>query len=174
LEAKINADTDPAVLKTDIESITKSYRIYALVIPQGAVLASADRLLMLADSLTALNAKLQTRITAAQTAGKNVSALQTLSADMVAKIADARVQAQAAITLTSSLTPDNGDQAKFEANKKALQDARTKLHAGEKDLKDARKDAGDITKGIKSFHLKASGTASTTATTTRHNEDHHD
>src|SRR5665213_2400081 len=43
LAGKVDADTDAATLKTDVQSITKSYRVFALVMPQAAIQAAADR-----------------------------------------------------------------------------------------------------------------------------------
>src|SRR5258708_1750371 len=42
LKAKIDADTDSATLKSDVQSITGSYRVFALVLPQGRIAAFAD------------------------------------------------------------------------------------------------------------------------------------
>ncbi|MDP2648967.1 MAG: hypothetical protein Q8P19_03660, partial [bacterium] len=48
LNAKIAADTDIDTLRTDIHSITASYRIFALVMPQGRILVAADHIQTLA------------------------------------------------------------------------------------------------------------------------------
>lgn len=156
LKAKIAADTDNAVLKADIQSITKSYRIYLLVLPQGRITAAADRIMGTSAILTELAGKLQVRITEAQAAGKDTTALTASLTDMNAKIADANVQANAAITLIANLKPDNGDKAVFEANQKALKDARAKIKLGTTDLQAARKDAGSIIKGLSAMNIKAS------------------
>lgn len=153
LKAKITADTDAAALKADIQSITKSYRIYLLVLPQGRITAAADRIMGTSTLLTELAGKLQVRITEAQTAGKDTTAFTANLTDMNAKIADANVQANAAITLIANLKPDNGDKTVFEANQKALKDARAKIKLGTADLQAARKDAGSIVKGLASFKL---------------------
>jgi len=144
LKAKIAADTDDATLKADIQSITKSYRIYMLVMPQAAILATADRVMTTTDLMTELNTKLKTRIDAAATAGKDVSAVTTSYTSMQAHVADAKVHAQAAIDLSATLKADNGTDAVMTANQQALKDARAKLNAARDDLKAARKDAASI------------------------------
>ena len=149
LEAKIAADTDAATLKADVQSITKSYRIFALIIPQGAIAAAADRIEAIAASSTELSAKLSTRITAAGAAGKDTTAMTTSLSDMNAKIADANTQAQAAVSETASLQPDNGDKTVMTSNTAALKDARSKIQAAEKDLKAAKADAESIVKAVK-------------------------
>lgn len=163
LKSKINADTDAATLKTDVQAITQSYRIYALVLPQGHIAAEADRVVVLASMLTTLGTKLQSRITDAQNSGAEVGPLTTALSDMSTKLKDASDQAQAAMALIVSLTPDNGDATKLKSNNAALQSARSDLKTAQKDLQAARKDADTILKGLK--NLKPSASASTTPAT---------
>ena len=160
LRGTIAAETDMQALKEEMKSITQSYRIFMLVIPQGHIKVAADKIHTAADTLTALSVKLTARITAAQQAGKDVAALLSAHADMDAKIADAKVQADAAVALVANLSPDNGDKAKMDANKQALKDARAKIQAGLKALQAARADGKQIVNGIKAFHLDTSATTS--------------
>ncbi len=148
LKTKISTETGEA-LKTDAKSITGSYRVYMLVMPQARIIVAADKELSIADMMATLSGKLQTRISAKASAGADVTALQKSLTDMNAKIADAKVQAQAAITLVANLTPDQNDKTKMEANKKALTDARAKLKAAHEDLKDARELALSIVVTLK-------------------------
>ncbi len=164
LKTKIDAETDVAGLRTDAKSITSSYRIFALIIPQGHIIAAADRVDTIVTNMTSIGTKLQARITAAQTAGKDVTALQTLLVDFNAKVADAKVQADASQVLIAGLTPDAGDQAKFDANKKTLLDAQAKVKLSVSDLKAARKDAEDILTAIRAFHIDASATTTASST----------
>jgi hypothetical protein len=98
---------------------------------------------------TALTAKLQARITAAQAAGSDVSAATTALADFSAKLADAKNQADAAVAETANLSVDNGDKSVLAANNAALKDARAKLVLAEKALKAAEADARTIAKVLK-------------------------
>jgi len=134
LKAKIDADTDITVLRTDVKSIIASYRIFMLIIPRGHIVAAADRMSTLVDDMTALGTKIEKRITAAQTAGKDVTALNALLADFTAKLADAKTQSQAAITKVVSLNPDNGDTAVMQANTATLKAARADIKVGTQDL----------------------------------------
>ncbi len=161
LQTKVAADTDLPTLRTDLQSITKSYRIYLLVIPQGAITAATDRVLTIVDNLSIIATKLQTRITAAQSAGSDVAALQTSLTDLSTKVSDAQTQAQTAVAEISGLTPDQGDPTKLQANTQMLKDARSKLKTAMSDLQAARQDAVSIVK-----ELKAMGGIGTTATTT--------
>jgi hypothetical protein len=163
LKTKIDADTDSAVLKTDVKSITDSYRIYALIMPQFSIFAAADRISTISDAMASTSVKLAVRITAAQTAGKNVTSLQASLTDLNAKTADAKVQAAAAISLVTGLMPDGGDKAKAATNRQALVDARAKIKAGTGDLQTARKDANVIMRGLKTFNLEVKATSTVEA-----------
>ncbi len=164
LKTKIAADTDVATLKTDVQSITKAYRIYALVLPQIQIIAAADRLASTTDLLTAFAVKLQTRITAAQTAGKDTTNLANLLTDANNKITDANNQSLNAMTGVISLKPDNGDKTVMTANTAALKAARANIKTGTQDLKTAYSDGMKIQAGLRAFEEKnATSTASTTA-----------
>ncbi len=168
LQAQIAADAQAqstSSLKTDIQSITKAYRIFMLVIPQGALEAAADRILNVADAMSTLAGKLQTRVSDVQAAGKDTSSTVSVFADMNAKIADAKTQDQAAVTEVSALKPDNGDQTVMQANVKAMQDARSKIRAAQQDLVAARKDAGAIVRILASWNASAESTTTFSATT---------
>lgn len=166
LQAKIEADTDIDMLKANIKSIGESYRIFMLILPQGRITTAADSIHITAGTLSTLAGKLDTRIKDAQAKGKDVTAAATLLADMNAKIADAKVQADAAVSVTATLKPDDGDKTTMDANKKALKDAQAKLKAAREDLKAARKAAGDIVKSLKEMKTDATVAATTTTTTT--------
>jgi chromosome segregation ATPase len=163
LDAKIQADTDAATLKTDVQSITQSYRVYALVLPQIRMAAAADRAIAIVAMMQTLGTKLNARIQAAATAGANVTALQTALNDLATKISDANTQAQASVTTTASLAPDNGDTTKMASNTAALKQGRANLTTVAADLKAARADVATITKGLKAIGpINAGATASST------------
>ena len=158
LKAKIVADTDLATLKTDAQSITKSYRIYMLVMPSTRIIAAADRVVNIVDEMMAIGTKLSTRITEAGTAGNDVTKLNAALTDFNAKLADAKTQATAAIAGISGLTPDNGDKTKMDANTAALKAAREKIKTATTDLKAARADIKTIVEGLKAFKKVATTT----------------
>lgn len=162
LKTKIAADTDEATLKADVQSITQSYRVYALVMPQSRIAAAADREVTLITMFNTLGQKLQARIAAQQNAGADVSKLLAALTDMSNQLKDANTQAQAAVSVSATLTPDNGDKTKMAQNTSALHTGRADIQAAQKDLVAARKDVATILAG-----LKAQGTAqaSTTAQT---------
>lgn len=161
LKGKIDADTDLTTAQNDEKSILGSFRIYALVIPQGYIAAAVDRVMTISQMMTAVGVKIQARITADQAAGKNVTALQASLTDYNTKIADAQVQATAAQNGIAGLVPDGGDKTKLEANTTALKAARGDIKTASADLKAARKDAGDIIKGLRALGGSVNATSTT-------------
>ena len=149
LKAKIDADTDMAILKTDVQSITKSERVYMLVVPQTAILSAADRINTVATMLSGIQAKLASRLAALPAGGSNPTLNSDLS-DMQAQINNALTEAQSATSDVANLQADNGVQSTLAANNVALKNARAKIVNAQKDLKAAQKDARDILQGLKS------------------------
>ncbi len=173
LQAKIQADASStpvgtrgalassSVLRQDYQSITKDYRIYALVIPQVRILAAADRATTIISSLTTLSAKLQSRLATASAAGKNVSSQQATLADLNSKIADATTQVAAAINAVSNLVPDNGNTAIAGTNEKAIKTGQAAITAVEKDIQGANKDAHTVLASVQT--MPTAQASSTTA-----------
>jgi hypothetical protein len=164
LKTKIDADTDVTAARTDDQSIFNDYRIYALVIPQGWLLASGDRVSTINGLMMDIGVKLQARISADQAAGKDVTALIATQSDMNAKIADSQKQVAAAQARISVLTPDQGDTTKAAANKAALVAARADIKVATQDLSSARADIAKVMKGLKSMDASMSATTTTTVT----------
>jgi hypothetical protein len=150
LRTKISSETGEA-LKADVKTITGSYRIYMMVIPQIRILAAADRAQTVAASMAELSVKLEARIVAAEAAGTVMTNERAALADMKLKIADAKVQATAATNLVVGLVPDEKDKAKMAANEQAIVAARAKLKIAHDDLKDAHKDAKIIVGEVKKY-----------------------
>ncbi len=148
LRLKISSESATSTLKIDTKSITEGHRIFALVEPKIQILASADRELIIADMLDVVLNKINARI-ASSTVLMGNTKIKTLIDEMGLKIADIRVQANAAIALVTPLKPDNGDKTVMASNTKALKDAKDKIHTGKKDIEVARKNAKEVSKVIK-------------------------
>ena len=159
LQTQIAGEASTTGLRSEIKSVVLSYRIYALIMPQIALIASADRIVTVTDMLNIFGGKLEARLSAAGAASTtaNTAAL----ADMKAKIADAENKANAAVTEVAALKPDNGDKATMQSNLSALKDARSKILAAQQDLVAARKDA-KIVLQVLQVNASASAAASTT------------
>jgi hypothetical protein len=156
LAGKIDAETDAAALKDDVESITKNFRIYALVIPRTHIIATADRIVTVAGTLNIVGQKLATRVAAASST--SATTLQTTLQDMSTKVIDAQAQAQSATQLVASLQPDNGDAAITKSNQQALKDAQAKIKVAQSDIVAAQKDARAVQKALKKMAPAASST----------------
>lgn len=169
LKAKITGETDIEKLREHLQSVKKSHRIYALIMPQAHILATAERVLRLADEMEKFQVKLETRIAEAKSRGEDASKMEEALKDFKENIALAELKAKAAIDKVVALRPDEGSESKLQENKKALKDARVDLRDAEKALRAARKNAEAIVKGIKSFLKEKKQHATTTATTTSGN-----
>lgn len=161
LKTKIDSDTDLATLKTDVQSIITSYRIFALYMPKIHILAAADRMNETFDYLSQLVTKLQDRITKAQAKGIDVTALNTALGDMQAKLADAKTQYTNAQNTANALTPEG-----YPDNKSALQSAKNMLLTARKDLTAARNDARTIIQTLKTIKENNPSTTLTPSITT--------
>jgi|SRR5665213_987139 len=160
LKAKIDADTDIATLKTDIQSITKDYRIFMLVIPQGRIEVASDKIQTITANYTSFSAKLQTRISQAPS-GTDTTQVNAWLSDMNNKIADANTEASAAVSLVANLQPDQGNASIQASNTAALKSANADIKTALLDLKTARQDAGSIVKAIESWKVIISASSTT-------------
>ena len=147
LQSLIQNDTSTTSLKTDVSSITKSYRIFALVEPQAQIVATSDRVLSIATSLQTVLTKISIRL--ASSTQVSSSTTQSTITDITSKVTDATTQAQAAVSELSGLKPDNGDTTIIASNTTALKDAHTKIIAAQKDLNTAQSDIKEIITSLK-------------------------
>jgi len=160
LKTTIAGLTDIAELRTSVQSIVKSYRIYVLYIPKLTIIANADKILNLIEGeIATLTTKLQMRITEASTNGFDVTSLNSLMSQRKTKIDDATTQANNAIAKVTALTPDG-----WPGNKTELQKARDMLKTARKDLNDAHKLANQVR--VHLVQLKPTGTPKPTGTVT--------
>jgi hypothetical protein len=147
---KIQSDTDIEALRADVKSIVDSYRIYLLYLPETRILIAADGLLNAIDKFSEYASKLQTRVAEAKGKGEDTSSLETILVDMQSKIADAKTQANNAISSVSSLQPTD-----YPGNKPALQSAQTMLKTAWKDVQSARQDAVQVLEGLRALNKKS-------------------
>ncbi|HEY6021638.1 MAG TPA: hypothetical protein VIY48_17750 [Candidatus Paceibacterota bacterium] len=168
LKAKIDADTDDTTLKADVKSITDSYRVFALVMPQARIAAAADRAVNLATMETALGAKLKTRIDAAAAAGADVTALNSALTDLATQANGATAAAQSAVSASISLQPDQGDKTVMANNTKALQGAHGDIQTAQKAIVQGRKDIETIIQGLKKINVSATASSTTQVQTQTH------
>ena len=149
LKDKIDSSGETAAqLTIDVQSITKDYRVYMLVLPQERITASVDAAFTVTSSMQQISTLLAARIAAAQAAGKDMTAALAALNDLNAKISDAHAQASAALAEVVNLVPDQGDATVQASNKAALTDAEAKLNIVSSDFTAARADISLIEKAV--------------------------
>ncbi len=150
LKTTITGQTDIEALRSSIQSIVRSYRIYVLYIPKMNIIANGDKILSLIEGeMTTLTTKLQMRIDEVKAKGISVDAINGLMTQRQAKLTEATTQARGAIKKVVVLTPDG-----WPGNRTELQSARAMLEIARKAMNDAQKLAGqirDLLKGVKSI-----------------------
>ncbi len=137
LKTKLDGETTLDAASADAKSIISDYRVYALIVPKVMLIRTADDQLIVEDKLTTLSTKLQARISAAQTAGKDVSSLNTLLSDLNTQVANSKAISASIEQKVINLQPSDYDsdhtiltgdktqlQTAHQANAKALQDAK--------------------------------------------------
>lgn len=144
LKEKILADKDVVTLRTDIQAIRNSHRIYAFFLPKVHLLAAADAMIEAANKAAEIANMLEAKIAEARNKGQDVTSLETALSDMRTNIDAVKTAGENVQSLVSSLAIGG-----FPANKTALQEARTSLRAGKENLKTVRNDARDIRQALR-------------------------
>lgn len=146
LKTKLDAETTLAGAKADAQSIFNDYRVYALIVPKVELVRVADDEQVTTSKLTALATKLQTRISEAQSKGKNVSSLS-------AKLADMQAQTAAAQNLASSIEAKviNLQPSDYNSDHAILSGDAAQLKTAHADNQAAYTDAKAIVSGLKSL-----------------------
>lgn len=159
LKAKIAADTDFATLKNDVQSIPAEYGTFKLIVPKVWLIAASDSILNAVDRLTKLSTALQARITQAQQAGQDVTALNSQLTDINTKINTAKTTVNTVETTVFGLTADG-----VKANPSALSGYRDQLQSAVQQLQAARNEAATLITQLKA--LETSSTSSSNSSST--------
>jgi chromosome segregation ATPase len=146
LETTLNGDTTITTAHSDALSIYTEYRVYALVAPKVNLVKVADDQQAVEAKLTTLAQKLQTRITAEQQAGKDVTTLQSELNDMTSKISAAQAISSNVESSIINLQPSD-----YNANHDVLEGYNTQLKTAHEDDAAALADAKEIVSGLKSL-----------------------
>jgi hypothetical protein len=133
-----------ACAKPAAQSIINDYRVYALVLPKVRLVVMADDQIVIETNLSSLAQKLQNRIANDQTAGKDVTSLQSELSSMTADISAAQaISANIESTVLPYQPSDyNTDHSLLVGYASQLQTART-------DLQTAATTAKTIITGLK-------------------------
>jgi len=146
---KLAADTTLVDAKADYQSIFDDYRVYLVVTPQAYAAAACGRIDVATTTLTADQAKLDTRVKAAAAGGADMTAAEAALTDMGTKIADATTKGDRAAASLAALVPDHGDKAVIGSNAAAVDAAHADLESAHADLTAATQDARTIIAALK-------------------------
>jgi ATP-dependent protease HslVU (ClpYQ) ATPase subunit len=146
LKIKIDADTDLATTKTDVQSIFDEYRVYALIVPKVALVKVADDQQTTEAKLNALATKLQTALTAKKAAGKDVTSLQTQLTDMTTRTTSAT-----AISTTIEASVINLQPSDYNSNHIVLSGDAAQLKIARSDNQAAYADSKSVAAGLKAL-----------------------
>lgn len=146
LKTQLDGETTMAAAITDAKSIFSDYRVYALITPKIHLIKVADDQQVNEANLMALATKLQSRLTAAQSKGKNVTTLQTTLADLNAKVKAAQAISSSIEASVIGLQPSD-----YNSNHAVLSDDAAQLKTAHSDNQAAYDDAKTIVQGIKSL-----------------------
>lgn len=144
LKTKLDAETTTAGARADAQSIFTEYRVYALVVPKVHLIKLADDIQATDTKLQTLAGKLQTRINTAQSAGKDVTALEKQLTDLNAQIAAAQNIAGNVEAKVVTLEPSD-----YNTDHQVLSGYSTQLKNARSDDKTAYNDAASIAAELK-------------------------
>jgi hypothetical protein len=139
LKTQLDADTTVTAAITDAQSIITGYRVYVLVVPQVDLVKAADDQQVAEGKLTALAAKLQTRINEAQQKGTSITTMQASLVDLNSKVAAAQTVSSNIETTVIGLVPSN-----YNSNPAVLSGDRNQLVNAQTNIKTAEADAQSI------------------------------
>ena len=158
LKIKINSDTSLSVLKADIKLITKYKESFGLGLfknnPFGDFHSTFVKLNTLASTTSALNVDIQT----AKAKGLDVTGIQTMLANANAKIVNANLQSNSALSMMATLLPNMGSSTVRTANKQIMVDAHTKYKLALSDIKDAKTYIKKIVRQLKEWNVVVTST----------------
>lgn len=157
LKTVLDACTTFTCAKSNAQSIITEYRVYALILPKVQLTRMADDQQVIETALITLATKLQSRITNAQTAGNDVTTLQT---DLNSMVADSNAATVISKNLEATVLPLQPSD--YDANHDVLAGDLTQLQTARTDLQNAVTLAKTIITGLKS--LGSGGTSSSNPT----------
>jgi hypothetical protein len=144
LKAKLDAETTVAGAAADVASMVTEYRVYALLVPKMSLIKTADDQQAVEAKLAALATKLQTRITAAKSSGKDVAIMQASLDDLNAKVAAAQAISGSVEKTVLPLQPTD-----YNSDHSLLSGYRDQLKTAHTDNQTAFADAKSIVAALK-------------------------
>lgn len=165
LQAAITSLTEIGDKAASTTENIKANRIYALIISQGYIIASVDRINNMALKMESLNDKLETAMRQIPANATDTDALDGKIDQMNSKIDSAQSNAAKAKLKLSTASTTTSGEAEIKANREIFVAAQKLIKSATQDLETARKIAKDIAKGLKDLGINTSlgfGNASST------------
>lgn len=146
LESQLNADTTLSAARTDAQSIYTEYRVYALVVPKVWLIKTSDDEQLTEGKLATLATKLQVKITADQTAGKDVTTEQSQLNDLNTQVSNAQAISSSIESKVLTLQPSD-----YDSDHTILSGDAAQLKTAHTDEETAFSDAKSIVTGLKTL-----------------------
>jgi hypothetical protein len=143
LAQKVPTDTTCAALWPDARSMVQTYRVFTVVAPQTHLVIAADTASSVESRAAGLDPTIQSAISQANLAGKDVTGAQSAFTDLAAQIAQARSLTGGVSATALAQTP-----AGYPASSAVFAASRDSLKASYGDLETARSDLQLIIKDL--------------------------
>lgn len=139
LKEKIQSNTDLETLKIDLQSIVKSYRIYALYVPKMRIFIAADRLGVATDNLSNYSATLSGIIDERKAQNEDLAEEEQLLSELNNAIQNAKSKYSEAVSIATPLLPTG-----FPDNKDELKQAQDAVRQGAQYIRQAFEKAVEL------------------------------
>ena len=146
ISSTLKQETTATNAQTDVKNIFSEFRVYAFLVPKIHIISVADGQQLTEAKIAIIATKLQTRITAAKTAGKDVTALQAKLDDLNAKVTAAQAISVAVEQAVLPLEPSD-----YNSDHTLLKGYHTQLKTAHTDNTAALADAQFIASGLKTI-----------------------
>ena len=159
LRARLASSTNPERVRSDIESVSRSYNRFAILVPKTHIATAAEKIVTITAIMSEMGLKLKNRIDAAEANGADTTTLVEALASLSVHIDSANAHAQMAIRTIAELNADRDDTTELRANQAKLKAAREQLRLAHEEVKGGRQDIGTIINGLKRLQQASSGTS---------------
>jgi len=153
LRETITKQTNFQELIGNVNTLSDSYKSFAVIVPKVHIIVIADKINVLNDSFTGVANKLIEKTEQLRNAKKDVTSVQKTLGHMLFMMGDAANKAETAVVRAFPLTAEG-----YPKNKSILLDAKSRLQKSSKNLSSAAKDAQKIVSSLSSIESGKSQT----------------
>ncbi len=146
LRETIAKQTDFQTLIVNINTLSDSYKFFAVIVPKIHIVAIADKINVLGDEFTKTASKLIQKTEKLRASKKDVTSVQKTLGHMLFMMGDGANKAETAVVRAFPLTSEG-----YPRNKSILTDARSRLQKSSKNLRAAASDAQKIANSLQAI-----------------------